>query len=167
MNKNRNIVLLFGIFLKFLNIEASILKNSNVPTTTVSIDFELEVTDSLKVDPVYLDFGNILKNSNHRITAQSYFNLSKVADQDMLISTSYNEGKLEGDYTKIEVPKLNGGSSDKLDVYIYNIKDRILSSGEYKIPVVGEIREVGNIELGQYEKTLRMNVVIQPISPIK
>lgn len=167
MNKNRNIVLLFGIFLKFLNIEASILKNSNVPTTTVSIDFELEVTDSLKVDPVYLDFGNILKNSDRLNTTQSYFNLSAGFQQDMLISTSYVGGTIEGDYTKIVVPKLNGTTSDKLDVYLHNIKNRILASGDYKIPVVGEIRKVGNIELGKYEKTIKMDVEIQPVLPIK
>lgn len=158
---------LFSIILKFLYGTSLLAMTSDIPTTTVDIKFDLEVTDTVKVEPVYLDFGNILKNSNQKVTAQSYFNLSGGFEQDMLVSTSYNEGQSEGDYTKVEVPKLNGGSSDKLDVYLYNIKNRILSSGEYKIPVIGEIREVGNIELGKYEKTLKMNVEIQPISPIK
>lgn len=167
MKKNRNMILLFSIFLKFLNIEASILKNSNVPMTTVDINFELEVTDSLKVDPVYLDFGNILKNSSSLNIAQSYFYLSGGFKQDMLVSTSYSDGTKEGEYTKVIVSKLNGTNLDKLDVYLYNIKDRVLSSGEYRIPVIGEIREVGNVELGKYEKTIKMNVEIQPISPIR
>ncbi|WP_448820823.1 hypothetical protein [Cetobacterium sp.] len=167
MKKNRNIILLFSIFLKFLNIEASLLKNSDIPTATVDIRFDLEVTDTVKVEPVYLDFGNILKNSNKLNTAQSYFNLSASFRQDMIVSTSYDTGTLEGEYTKITIAKADGTPSDKLDVYLHNIKDRILSKGEYKIPIVGEIREVGNVSLGKYEKTIKMNVEIQPISPIR
>lgn len=160
----RNIILSFSIFLKFLNVEASILKNSNVPITTKDIEFELEVTDSLKVDPVYLDFGNILKNSNKLNTAQSYFCLSGAFKQDMLVTTNYSEGAREGEYTKIQVPKKDSeSSSDILDVYLKNINSSILSTGEYKIPVVGEIRKVGDISLGKYEKTIRMNVEIQPV----
>lgn len=167
MKRSRNIILLFSIFLKFLNIEASILKNPNIPTTRVDINFELEVTDSLKVDPVYLDFGNILKNSNDLHTARSYFNLSGAFKQDMLVSTNYSEGKIEGAYTKIQVPKKEAGlPTDVLEVYLKNIKSRIFSTGEYRIPIDGEIRQVGNIGLGKYEKTIEMNVEVQPVSPI-
>lgn len=165
MKKNRNIILLFSIFLKFLNVEASILKNSNIPTTTKEIKFELEVTDSLKVDPVYLDFGNILKNSNDKQTSLAYFNLATTYDQNMLVTTSYQDqdGTVEGDYTKIKVPKKeNGNSEDVLDVYLYNLKSQTLNAGEHKIPIIGEIRSVGNISLGKYEKTVKMNVIINP-----
>lgn len=163
MKKNRNIILLFSIFLKFLNIEASILKNSNVPTTTENIEFELEVTDSLKVDPVYLDFGNILRNSKDKKTSVAYFNLSSTYDQNMLVSTSYLDGNVEGNYTKIKVlKKENPGITDFLDVYLYNLKSQNLSAGAYKIPIIGEIREVGNIALGKYEKTITMEVEINP-----
>lgn len=166
--KSRNIILLFSIFLKFLNTEASILKNSNVPTTTVDIEFELEVTDSLKVDPVYLDFGNILKNSKDKQTSVAYFKLATTYNQNMLVTTSYQGGVMEGDYTKIQVPKKeNGSATDILDVYLYNLRSQSLSAGSYKIPVIGEIRNVGNISLGAYEKTVTMDVIIQPMSPIK
>lgn len=159
----RNIILLFSIFLKFLNVEASILKNSNIPTTTKEIEFELEVTDSLKVDPVYLDFGNILKNSRDKQTSLAYFNLATTYDQNMLVTTSYQEGTIEGDYTKIQVPKKeNGSAKDILDVYLYNLKSQTLSAGEHKIPIIGEIRSVGDISLGKYEKTVKMNVIINP-----
>lgn len=167
MKKYRSLILLFSIILKFLNVEASVLNNLNIPTTTVDIEFNLEVTDTVKVEPVYLDFGNILKNSNRLNTAQSYFNLSAGFQQDVLISTSYKDGVVDGEYTKITIEKPNAAPSDRLDVYLYNIKDQILSRGEYKIPIIGEIREVGDIELGKYEKTTRMDVIIQPISPIK
>ena len=163
MKKNRNIILLFSIFLKFLNIEASILKNSNVPTTTENIEFELEVTDSLKVDPVYLDFGNILRNSKDKKTSVAYFNLSSTYDQNMLVNTSYLDGNIEGDYTKVRVSKKeNADATDFLDVYLYNLKSQNLSAGTYKIPIIGEIREVGNIALGKYEKTVTMEVEINP-----
>lgn len=168
MKKSRNIILLFSIFLKFLNVEASILKNSNVPTTTKEIEFELEVTDSLKVDPVYLDFGNILKNTKDKQTSVAYFNLATTYDQNMLITTSYQGGVIEGDYTKIEVPKkTNASSTDVLDVYLYNLKSKNLSAGSYKIPVIGEIRSVGDISLGEYEKTIMMDVLVQPVLPTK
>lgn len=168
MKKSRNMILLFSIFLKFLNVEASILKNSNVPTTTKEIEFELEVTDSLKVDPVYLDFGNILRNSKDKRTSVAYFNLATTYTHDMLVSTSYQEGNIEGEYTKIEVPKKGDVNNlNVLDVYLYNLNSQKLSAGLHKIPIIGEIREVGNISLGKYEKTIKMDVMIQPISPIK
>lgn len=168
MKRNRNIILLFSVFLKFLYIEASILKNSNIPTTTVNINFELEVTDSLKVDPVYLDFGNILKNSNEKQTSMTYFNLSTTYNQDMLVTTSYQGGDIDGNYTRIKVPKKeNGNTSDILDVYLYNLNSQNLNAGSYKIPIIGEIRSVGDISLGEYERTITMDVIVQPISPIK
>lgn len=158
---------IFSIILNFLFCMNTFIIAQAIPTATAEIEFELEVTDTVKVEPVYLDFGNILKNSNTLNTAQSYFNLSAGFKQDMLITTTYSEGVQVGEYTKIDVPKQGGKSTDKLDVYLYNIKDRVLSSGEYKIPIIGEIREVGDIELGKYEKTIKMDVIITPISPTK
>ncbi|MGL5208440.1 hypothetical protein [Cetobacterium sp.] len=158
---------IFSIILNFLFCMNTFIIAQAIPTATAEIEFELEVTDTVKVEPVYLDFGNILKNSNTLNTAQSYFNLSTGFKQDMLITTTYNEGVQVGEYTKIDVPKQGGKPTDKLDVYLYNIKDRVLSSGDYKIPIIGEIREVGDIELGKYEKTIKMDVIITPISPTK
>ena len=166
--KKRNVIFLFSIFLKFLNVEASILKNPNVPTTTKEIEFELEVTDSLKVDPVYLDFGNILKNSKDKQTAVAYFYLSSTYNKNMLVSTSYPEGDREKEYTRIKVPKKeNPNATDVLDIYLYNLNSQNLSAGSYKIPIIGEIREVKDIGLGKYEKTTKMEVIVQPTSPIK
>ncbi len=160
-------VRIFSIILNFLFCMNTFIMAQKIPIATAEIEFELEVTDTVKVEPVYLDFGNILKNSNNLNTAQSYFNLSAGVKQDMLISTTYSEGIQEGEYTKIEVQKQGGKPTDKLDVYLYNIKNNILTSGDYKIPIIGEIREVGDIELGKYEKTIKMDVMITPISPIK
>lgn len=158
---------LFSIILNFLYGTSLLAITSNIPTTTVDIKFDLEVTDTIKVEPVYLDFGNILKNSNTLNTAQTYFNLSGAFQQDMLINTSYSDGVVEGEYTRVEIPRLNGISNDKLSVYLHNIKNRVLSSGEYRIPIVGEIREVGDIELGRYEKTIKMEVLAIPVLPSK
>lgn len=157
----------FSIILNFLYGTSLLAIASNIPTTTVNVKFDLEITDTIKVEPVYLDFGNILKNSDRLNTALSYFNLSAGFQRDMLISTSYTGGQVEGDFTKIVVPKLNGSASDTLDVYLHNIKDRVLTSGEYKIPIVGEIRKVGNVGLGKYEKTIKMEVLVSPILPFK
>lgn len=157
---------IFSVILNFLCGTNLLAITPDVPTATVNITFNLEVTDTIKVDPVYLDFGNILKNSSELHTAQSYFNLSAGFQQDMLVSTSFNDGVNDGRYTKVEVNKADGISSDVLNVYLHNIENKILKSGEYKIPVIGEIREVGDIALGKYEKTIKMNVEIQPILPI-
>lgn len=158
---------IFSIILNFLFCISTFTIAQVVPTAVAEVEFELEVTDTIKVEPVYLDFGNILKNSKTLNTAQSYFNLSASLKEDMLISTTYSEGTKSDDYTKIEIFKQGGKPTDKLEVYLYNIKNSILSSGDYQIPIIGEIREVKDIELGKYEKTIRMNVELKPISPIK
>lgn len=162
-------MLFFAIILNLLLennlLIAKVINGVEVPTATEQIEFEIEVQGTINVDPVYLDFGNILKNSNDMVTANGYFNLAGAYTQDMFLSTSFEGGQIEGAYTKFQVSEKDPTSTDSLDVYLYNIDSRILSSGETKIPVVGEIREVGNIALGKYEKTVKMNVLITPISP--
>lgn len=159
---------MFSIILNFIIVNIIYGVNSvNLPITTENIEFELEVLDTVKVEPVFLDFGNILKNSNVLQTKVTYFNLAGAYKQDMLLTTKYSEGTVEGEYTKIQVLKKKSGiAADVLDVYLYNINSRILTTGEYKIPIIGEIREVKDIGLGEYEKTIRMDVELQPISPI-
>lgn len=163
-------MLFFTIILNFLLINslliAKVVNGVEVPTATREIEFELEVQDTINVEPVYLDFGNILKNSKDMVTANSYFKLAGAYAQDMFLSTSFEGGTIEGFYTKFQVFREGNTSGDSLDVYLYNIDSRILSSGETKIPVVGEIREVSDIALGKYEKTVKMNVIITPVSPI-
>lgn len=163
-------MLFFTIVLNFLLINslliAKVVNGVEVPTATREIEFELEVQDTISVEPVYLDFGNILKNNKNLVTANSYFILTGAYTQDMLLSTSFENGTIEGSYTKFQIFREGNTAGDSLDVYLYNIDSRILSSGETKIPVVGEIREVKDITLGKYEKTVKMNVIITPMSPI-
>lgn len=164
-------MIFFTMILSFLLINnlvvAKIINGVEVPTTTKEIEFELEVIDTVKIEPVHLDFGNILKNSTKLIGTTSYFELSGAYLQDMFISTSFQNGIEDGDYTKFEVFREGMSSGDFLNVYLYNIKPRILSSGETRIPIVGEIREVGDIALGKYEKIVVMDIIIAPVSPIK
>lgn len=158
----------FTIILKALNpinVNASLVTGKSIPTTTKLIEFELQVTDSILVDPIYLDFGNIVKNSNDIKTANSFFYLSSSYANEMLVSSEYMGGVKEGEYTKFQVYKKGELSGDYLDVYLHNIAPRSLSPGENKVPIVGEIRGVGDVALGKYEKTVQMEVIIQPINP--
>lgn len=160
----------FSIILSFIYgvIILAVTPGGTVPITGVDIVFEVEVSGGVKVEPVYLDFGNILKNSNKKQTSIAYFNISNTYIEDILVTTSYQDGIIEGDYTKIKVPKKGESiSENNLDVYLYNLKAQKFSAGTHKIPVIGEIREVGNISLGIYEKTIKMDVTIQPISSLK
>ena len=158
----------FVIVLKALNttnVEASLVTGKSIPVTTKLIEFELQVTDSILIEPVYLDFGNIVKNSNDTKTANSFFYLSSSYANEMLVSSQYIGGVKEGEYTKYQVYKKGEVGGDFLDVYLHNIAARSLSPGENKVPIVGEIRGVGDVALGKYEKTVQMEVIIQPINP--
>lgn len=170
MRKNGKKIIFFSIVLNFLIIKNYLngMTNAlNIPIAEKRIEFELEVTDSLKVDPVHLDFGNILKNSRETQTATSYYLLSGTYNEDMFVRTSFKKGEIVQDYTKIKVfKKENGTANDYIDVYLKNLENKILSRGDHKIPVMGEIRSVGDIALGEYEETVIMDVEITPISPI-
>lgn len=169
MRKASRKSIFFSIILSFLIIKNHLngMTNTlNIPVAEKRIEFELEVTDSIKVDPVHLDFGNILKNNQDIQTATSYYLLSSTYNDDMFIKTSFREGEKAQEYTKIKVPKKqNGLEKDYIDVYLKNLENRILPSGEYKVPIMGEIRGVGDISLGEYEKTVVMDVEITPVSP--
>lgn len=163
----------FSIFLKLFIITINLYAVQTVtgiPTTRKEIEFTLEVLDSVHVEPLWLDFGNILKNSNKLYKAQSYLNIEGKFQGENYITTSFNGGVKEGDYTKLQIELDNSTSSipnKSLDVYIKNIENQIIKPGDTKIPIIGEVRSVGNIELGKYSRTVRMDVIMTPISPIK
>lgn len=162
----------FSIFLKLFVITTNlyaIQSMSGIPKTTKEIEFTLEVLDGVNVEPLWLDFGNILKNSNNLYTAQSYLNIEGKFQEESYISTFFDEGVKEENYTKLEVglEENQNITNDKIDVYIKNVENQIIKQGDTKIPIIGEIRSVGDIKLGRYSKNVRMNVIITPISPIK
>lgn len=144
---------------------ATVKTLADIPKKTVDIEFEVEVKDTVAVDVAYLDFGNILKNSRQKISALSYLNLKTEYQKDMKMTTSFKNGTIEGEYTKFQLNKKDGSSNptDLIDVYLYNIKSQTLKTGDKKIPIIGEIREVGDISLGKYEKTVTMDIEINPI----
>lgn len=169
MRKSSKKSIFFSVVLNFLilkNYLNGMTNNLNIPVAEKKIEFELEVTDSLKVDPVHLDFGNILKNTQDIQTATSYYLLSGTYKDSMFVKTSFRNGEKLQDYTKVKITKKeNATKEDFIDVYLKNLENRVLPSGEYKIPVMGEIRNVGNIALGAYEETVIMDVEITPILP--
>lgn len=165
--------LFFSIFLKLFIVTINLYAaqtGTKIPITTKEIEFTLEVLDGVKVDPLWLDFGNILKNSTVLYKAQTYLNIEGKFQENTYITTSFAEGTQEGNYTKLKIKAENNNSSainNEIDVYIKNIENQIIRPGDTKIPIVGEIRSVGNVDLGKYNKTTRMSIIMTPVSPIK
>lgn len=153
------------IVLNFLIINTS---NAQYPTTRTTLDFEVTVEDSIDVgiEGAKLDFGNILKNSKDLQIAKGNIRLKTSADKKMSVTAAFRDGQVDGDYTKFELFKDGGTTGDALDVHIRNVEKFILLKGEDLIPITGEIREVRNITLGKYEKTIKVDLNISPVSPI-
>lgn len=158
-------VLCSFIILNFLLISTL---NAQYPTTDVELNFEVIVEDSIDVgiEGAKLDFGNILKNSKQLQIAKGNIRFKTTYDKKMSITATFRDGQIEGDYTKFELFKDGGNTGDTLDVYLHNVEKFILLKGEDTLPIIGEIREVGNITLGKYEKTIKVDLNISPVSPI-
>lgn len=164
IKKGGKLYIFFSLFALFSL--ATVKTLANIPKRTVDIEFEIEVEGTVAVDVAYLDFGNILKNSKQKITALSYLELKTVYPNDMHMTTSFQGGTQEGEYTKYQLVKKGGSTNpgDIIDTYLYNIKSQVLQAGDKKVPIIGEIREVGDVSLGEYEKTVVMNIEINPIT---
>lgn len=148
--------------------------SSNSLVITKDINFEIEVQSSINVgvDPVELDFGSIPRNSKQKITKTGDLKFKTAFKNDMLVKVDYDKnGDLTPDdtkYAKYQIEYANKNDEkydDKIDVYLQRVKDRTLKQGDIKIPIVGEIREVGNVRLGEYKKTINATVFVTPISP--
>lgn len=164
------VILRKGVLCSFVILNFLIINTSNAqyPTTRTTLDFEVTVEDSIDVgiEGAKLDFGNILKNSKQLQIAKGNIRLKTSADKEMSVTAAFRDGQLDGDYTKFELFKDGGTTGDALNVHIRNVEKFILLKGEDLIPITGEIREVGNITLGKYEKTIKVDLNISPVSPI-
>lgn len=148
--------------------------SSNSLVITKDINFEIEVQSSINVgvDPVELDFGSIPRNSKQKITKTGDLKFKTAFKNDMLVKVDYDKnGDLTPDdakYAKYQIEYANKNDEkydDKIDIYLQRVKDRTLKQGDIKIPIVGEIREVENVRLGEYKKTINATVFVTPISP--
>lgn len=158
-------VLYIFLILNFLLVNIS---NAQYPITTSAINFEVVVEDSIDtgIEGGKLDFGNILKNSNQLQTARGNIRFKTSLDKKMSITATFRDGEEAGEYIKFKLFKDGGNSGDSLNVYLQKIEKVILLKDEDKIPIMGEIREVGNIPLGRYEKTIKVDLNVSPVSPI-
>lgn len=148
--------------------------SSNSLVITKDIKFEIEVQSSLNVgvDPVELDFGSIQRNSRETIKKEGDLKFKAAFDKDVQVRVEYEKaGDLmqnDPNYAKYQIEYVNKDGEkydDKIDVYLQRVKDKTLKQGEVKIPIVGEIREVGNVRLGEYKKTIKADVYVTPVSP--
>lgn len=172
-----NLMLFMFFFIVTSNVKAvgsHTAENSLV--ITKNIDFEIEVLSSLAVgvEPVELDFGDIQRNTKDLIKKETPLKFKAAFDRDVQITVEYTttDDLMIGDpnYAKYQITPVdmtNVNENDKIDVYLKRIKDFALQKGNVSIPIVGEIREVGNIKLGEYKKTIEATVYATPVSPIE
>lgn len=148
--------------------------SSNSLVITKDINFEIEVQSSLNVgvDPVELDFGSIQRNSKETIRKEGDLKFKTAFKNDVQVKVEYDKNgdstPEDAKYAKYQIEYVNKDGEkydDKIDIYLERVKDRTMKQGEVKIPIVGEIREVGNVRLGEYKKTIDATVYVTPVSP--
>lgn len=164
-----NKIILFLIITSYIFCQ-NLYENSLVIKN--EIKFEIEIQDGFLIEGAELDFGNLLRGTNKTVRVKDNINLKTTYERDMIVKIQYEESESieEEGYSKFQIfPKESNEveeNSDYLDVYIQNVEDMVLKAGEYKIPIIGEIREVGkDIKLGKYERILKANVTISSVIP--
>ena len=175
-----------GVLLMFLIFSVVCIGNvgsgDNNLVITKDINFEVEVGTviDLDLDPVDINFGNIVRNSNDTVTRTSYLKFKQAFTEDNKVTTSFPEAasqnaneeyaKFDLDYQppKEEKPKEATTEKTTLPVYIKKVKDMLVRKGEIQIPITAEIRGVPKDQkLGLYKKNIKMNVMTTPIDPAK
>lgn len=172
-----SLMLFMFFFIIVSNIKAVGTHTSeNSLVITKDINFEIQVLSSLAVgvDPVELDFGDIQRNSKNLITKEAPLKFKAAFENDVEITVEYDsiEDLMAGDlyYAKYQITPVDISDvteNDKIDVYLKRVKAITLQKGDMSIPIIGEIREVGNVKLGEYKKTIEATVYATPISPIE
>ena len=165
-----------SVFLMFLTSSVISISAGDHLTISKDIIFEVEVGTAidLDLDPVDINFGNIVRNSNDTVTKTSYLKFKTAFTEDNKVKTYFPEGDLtpsDLNYAKFELEyqnKANETYTDKLPVYLQRINDMLVRKGEIQIPITAEIRGVDkNQRLGEYKKNIKMNVVTTPVNPTK
>lgn len=174
-----------GVLLMFLISSVACMGDAgsgdNNLVITKDINFEVEVGTviDLDLDPVDINFGNIVRNSNDTVTRTSYLKFKQAFTKDNKVTTSFPEetnkdvnneyAMFELDYQQPEEkPKEATTEKTTLPVYIKRVKDMLVRKGEIQIPITAEIRGVPKDQkLGLYKKNIKMNVMTTPIDPAK
>lgn len=177
-------VVSYSIFLILIIISKNHLFSSTyevgVNTIRKEIDFNIIIQDTLFVATGgILDFGEILKGSTGVYKAQTNIEI-KTGEVANMIKLSYLDGELQKDNSqKIKITKTLDEKEvnsiyledndyelelEEIDVYLkkleemYIIKENEEGEKEIRIPIYGEIREVGNVKLGKYEGNMRIQI---------
>lgn len=172
---NLGVMLLIFFFIIITNIKANLLTDpTNTLIITKDIEFEVEVLSSISVgvEPVLLDFGDIQRNTNNLLQKEADLKFKSAFTQDVEVRVEYDPTtdllKNDPNYAKYEIDYVNQNGetyNDKIEVYLKRIDNTLLKKGTVIIPVLGEIREVGNVRLGAYAKDIDATVYVTPTSP--
>lgn len=186
MNKK---LLFFGIILGNIYFFSNLLALGSLSESYITgrnsiekvIDFTLEVEDSLYIGKgTELDFGMIPKGSNGTVIAKSnieiiggtegtivklvYGGVIEASDGYQKIKISYTEKSEER--IKERINKKNDEEEIKeIDVYLknfeenYTLKKDLDGSMTTFIPIIGEIRGVGESKIGKYTATIPVEII--------
>lgn len=182
--KNCKSVVFYSIFLSMMYLTTEIVYSYDRKINVIErpIEFKLVVEDSLLVGTADdLDFGDIIKGSTDIRRAETKIDVRAGTDVNY-VTAEYVSGQLQTDKTQkiqisykeenktdknIRVEKkkeaINEGT-DKIDVFFIPfdtkyqlVKDNKENKGE--IPVVAEIRGIGDAKLGKYEGVMRVKLM--------
>lgn len=140
---------------------------------TKDIEFQIEIGTVIGLDPVDINFGDIVRGSNNTITKTEYLKFKTAFTQESKVTVEFTDKDLspeDKNYGKFELEYQNKDKEtydDKLPVYIKRIKDMEVKTGEKQIPITAEIRGVPEDQrLGKYYKSIKINVITSLKDPI-
>ena len=170
--------LILFMFFFIITLKSNAVGNhtsTNSLVITKNIDFQIEVLSSLAVgvEPDERDFGDIQRNSKNIITKEADLKFQASFNEDVQIKVEYDKTDdlmpTDTVYAKYQITPVENNpenQNDKIDVYLKRVNAEILRKGEMVIPITGDIREVGDVKLGEYKKTIGATVYATPINPI-
>ena len=185
--KIKNKVIAFLVFLIFTTVALGQMRDNVVISKDIDFEIEIGTAIDLDLDPVYIDFGNLVRDNKDTITRTSYLKFKSVFQEDNLVTTSFPEEEvgdtgnnlIDPNYAKFDLEymltprdkeKQQGKVEDmktKLPVYIQRIQGMTAKKGDIQIPITAEIRGVPKDQmLGRYYKAIKMNVETTPKNPI-
>lgn len=185
--KIKNKVIAFLVFLIFTTVALGQMRDNVVISKDIDFEIEIGTAIDLDLDPVYIDFGNLVRDNKDTITRTSYLKFKSAFQEDNLVTTSFPEEKvgdignkgIDPNYAKFDLeyvltPRNKEKQQEKVEnmktelpVYIQRIQGMTVKKGDIQIPITAEIRGVAKDQmLGRYYKAIKMNVETTPKNPI-
>lgn len=175
--KLKRIIYLISFLFIITLLTAEEHRSDNSLTVTKNIDFSIEITDGIAINPAEINFGSIVRGTKgvRKKTENLKFNTSFSEDVEIQIKFLEDLSPEDEKFAKYKLILKNDENSNDaieentieentIDVYLEKIDKLYLRKGEVDIPINAEIREVReNIKLGMYEKNIQVYVFVQTI----